>query len=278
MDEISQGPQRDGRPPRTPRWLTAAAIAGVVAVAAVVMVTRGGGGPRGGSSGGSGSGGNGAAAPAASRATTVTTGELGVRMVVPQVLQPTSTGGPRPRTVPGTLLLTCDAVLWGQLPPDWRAGSLRVGPLWLVGGRKLGYAHFGRVAPAGRTRPIRATASRVVEMLVHVDAGATVAIRTAAGAPPDFRFTEAGLDRADMSRAADRGFTLASCPRGARGSGVWTDFYDLGFTVVPGHAVTVEVWTSPSARPVWISFTAPGGMWVGKPRGMWWGAGGISRG
>lgn len=255
MDEISQGPRGDRRRlPKPARWLTAATIAGVVAVAAVLVATRGGGGPHGGSSSGS----NRAAAPAAPTATSLATDELGVRMVVPQVLQPTSAGGPRPRTVPGTLLLTCDAVLWGQLPPDWRAGSLRVGPLWLVGGRRLGYAHFGRAAPAGRPPPVRATASRVVEMLVHVDAGATVAIRAASGAPPGFRFTEAGLGRADMSRAADRGFTLAACPRGARGSGVWTNFYDLGFSVVPGHAATVEVWTSPAARPVWISITAPG--------------------
>jgi hypothetical protein len=183
-------------------------------------------------------------------------------MVVPQVLQATSAGGPRPRTVPGTLLLTCDAVLWGQLPPGWRAGSLRVGPLWLVGGRQLGYAHLRRAAPAGRTRPIRASASRVVEMLVHVDAGAIVAIR-AAGAPAGFRFTEAGLGRAEMPRAADRGFTLASCPRGVRGSGIWTDFYDLGFSAVPGHPAAVEVWTSPAARPVWITLTAPGGKAAG---------------
>ncbi len=178
-------------------------------------------------------------------------------MVVPQVLQATAAPGPLPMAVPGTLLLTCDSVLWGQLQPDWRAGSLRVGPLWLVGARQLGYAHLGHAQPPGGTQPVRAAAGRAIEMLVHVDAGSTVAIR-AAGAPPDFRFTEAGLGP-DISRAGNRGFTLASCPRGADGSGGWTDFYDLGFFVVPGHAASVEVWTSLAARPVWLTFTAPAG-------------------
>lgn len=186
-----------------------------------------------------------------------------MRIVVPQAPPPTSARGSRPRTVPGTLLLTCDAVLWGQLQPDWRAGSLRVGPLWFVAGRQLGYAHLGRAAPAGRTRPIHATAIRV-EMLVHVDGGATAAIRVAAGAPRGFRFTEAGLDSADMPPAADRGFTLASCSRDAGHSPIWTDFFDLGFTAVPGRAVSVEIWTSPSARPVWVTFTVPSG---NKPSG-----------
>lgn len=254
-DEISQGVDRQGRPPRAPRWLAVVAIASVVAVGTVLTVTHGGGSHR-------------AAAPhppltashasrAAAAAGPQPAEEVGPRIVVPQVSQATAASGPRPTAVPGTLLLTCDAVLWGQLPPDWRAGSLRVGALWLVGGRQLGYAHLGRTAGGSRTRPIHAAARRVVEMLVHVDAGATVAIRAAAGAPPGFRFTEAGLDSADMPRAADRGFTLASCPRGAIKSPIWTDFYDLGFSVVPGHAATVEVWTSASARPVSVTFTAP---------------------
>src|SRR5690348_14000281 len=47
--------------------------------------------------------------------------------------------GPPPTAVPGTVLLSCDSANWGQLGPDWRAGSLRAGPLWFVDGRQLGY-------------------------------------------------------------------------------------------------------------------------------------------
>ena len=51
-----------------------------------------------------------------------------------------TTGGGRhvpqiPTAAPGTVLLTCESANWGRLPPNWRALSLRAGPLWFVGDR-----------------------------------------------------------------------------------------------------------------------------------------------
>jgi len=238
--------------------VTAAIVAGLVAVTAVVGLARFGAGHR-------------AAAPpppaTPSRVSRPAAGPsqpsaqpadvFGAQIVVPQDLDPTAAPGPQPTAAPGTFLLTCDAALSGLLDPDWRAASLRVGSLWLVGGRQ--YARVGRAGPADRARrgPGQVTARREVQMLVHVDAGSTVIMRAAAGSSKYFQFTGAGLGSADLARDGDRGFTFVPCPRGVTSAVGWTDFYDLGFSIVPGHAATVEVLTSPSARPVWLTFTAP---------------------
>jgi len=53
-----------------------------------------------------------------------------------------------------------------------------------------------------------------------------------------------------------RGYTFVPCPAADSGGGM-TGFYDLGFSIVPGRTAAAEVWTSPSARPVWLTFSAP---------------------
>jgi hypothetical protein len=52
-----------------------------------------------------------------------------------------------------------------------------------------------------------------------------------------------------------KGFTFAPCPAYERG-GDLTYFYDVGYSLAPGRTASVEVWTSPSARPVWLTFIA----------------------
>ena len=58
--------------------------------------------------------------------------------------------------------------------------------------------------------------------------------------------------------AGDTGFTFVPCPRTSPGpNGRVTDFY-LGFAIDAGRAAPVEVWTSASRQPLWLTFTAPG--------------------
>ena len=109
MDEISQGPERDSRLPAG-RWLAVVAAAGLIAV--ITMLVLSGGGRR-----------HAVSPPGGPTALTAP--------------------GPSPTAVPGTVLLACDSANHGQLGPDWRAGSLRAGPFWFVGGRQLGFVHDG---------------------------------------------------------------------------------------------------------------------------------------
>jgi hypothetical protein len=94
-------------------------------------------------------------------------------------------------------------------------------------------------------------------MLVHVDGGSTVVMRAATGTSPYFEFLNSPATTGDYQGLdGGRGYTLAPCPGAGTGHG-GTGFYDLGFSIVPGHAASVEIWTSPTARPVWVTFTAP---------------------
>src|SRR5215469_5009412 len=54
---------------------------------------------------------------------------------------------PAVRATSGTMLLTCNDANWGQLESNWRAGSVRAGPLWFVAGRIDGYVHHGSYRP-----------------------------------------------------------------------------------------------------------------------------------
>ncbi len=236
-DEISQGPDKGSRLPRPPRWLTAAAVAGLVAVAAALTVTRSGGRDS-------------TAAPATPAATQAPSAPPAPATAAPARL-------PQVTVAAGTVLLTCDSASVGQLRPGWRAGSLQVGTLWFVGGRRLGYVRLGRGgragAPAGPSEP-----SRQVEMLVHVDAGAAVVMRSAAGTWPSFEFLNSPASTGDFQGLdGGRGYTFVPCPAADTAHGGRTDFYDVGFSIAPGHTASVEVWTATDARPVWLTFTAP---------------------
>lgn len=252
------------------RWLTAAAVAGLVAVVAALTVTR---------SWGHGTGGHDASRRDSAAGSTTSAGATAppaspaAQVPPPAPATPvppgSAHGAPRPFVASGTVLLTCDSVSPGRLKPDWRAGSLRVGTLWLVGGRHLGYARLGRPGPAYQGRDGRPASqgagasagygrlSRDVEMRVHVDAGATVVMRAAAGTLGYFEFLNSPASIGDYQGLdGGRGYTFVPCPVANAGSG-GTDFYDVGFSIAPGHTAAVEVWTSTDARPVWLTFTTP---------------------
>jgi hypothetical protein len=168
-------------------------------------------------------------------------------------------GSPAPSTVaaPGTILLTCEGANWGQLPSNWRTGSLRVGPLWFVDGRQFGYVHHdvggGHGVHRGRGKP------RLGVMIIEVADGSTVVMKAAPGTRSYFRLLQ-GFDASQGIKLdrGDTGFTFASCPRGSQGlNGPVTDFY-LGFQIASGSSAQVNVWTAPSARPIRVIFTCPG--------------------
>lgn len=165
--------------------------------------------------------------------------------------------GPSPSAAPGTVLLSCDSANEGQLGPDWRAGSLRVGPVWFVDGRQLGYVHNGGWQGADRAMD-RHGKSGFVVMIVEVTSGSTVVMKPAAAAQSYFRFVDGfGPGAGYQLPAGDTGFTFAACPRGTpRPNGQVTDFY-LGFSIENRRAAPVVVRSSAAPRPIRVIFTCP---------------------
>jgi hypothetical protein len=233
VDEISQGSERDPRLSlKRRRMLAAAAIAGLVAVAAPVALTRGGV--------------HGRAAPRASD----TTSSRHIAAPRPRNVSAASsqTVSEQPWVVGQDKTFTCRSATLGQLGPDWRAGSLHVGRLWLVAGRQLGYVHpDGWMLPAG-TAAGQGSPVRTVQMLVRVDPGSVVMMYLAPGTGPYFRF----LDGAGQPLGGSS-IVFQSCPDSTRSA----DVYRLGFSIAAGHTASVEVWTVPSDQPSWLTFSAP---------------------
>ena len=220
MDEISQGPRRDFRLP-SGRWLAVLAVTGLVA--AVIALNLTGGGHR-------------VASPSG---------------------RSTALAAPSPSAVPGTVLLTCDSANPGQLGPNWRATSLRAGPVWFVDGRQLGYVHDDGWQAATPAVPVHGRFQFVV-MIVEVATGSTAVIQPAAAARSYFRFVDGFSSGGfDLLPAGDTGFTIAACPRGTPGvNGAVTDFY-LGFSIQPGRAAPVDVRSRAIPRPIRVFFTCP---------------------
>jgi hypothetical protein len=243
VDEIGQEPRHDLRLPTGPRrWLTGVGVILLVAAVAAYGVGRLGGRHGAGAAG----------APSATASSPVAP-LAGPALVN---LQPRQA----PAAAAGTVLLTCGSVVFSNYP-GWQAGSLRLGPLWLVGGRSLGFVRVGRAtsaasAPSGQLPTAKAVVSVVVEMLVHVDPGATVVMRAAAGAWPAFGFLNSPAGTGSFQELdGGLGYTFIPCP--AADTGYGTGFYQVGFSISPGQRASVEVWTSPLARPVWLTFAAP---------------------
>src|SRR5258707_15312662 len=117
LDEINIGPKKDFRLP-SPRWIIVAAATGLVALTATLIAASGG------------------------------------SRHVPRPRGPSTVAAaptPSPTAAPGTFLLTCDSATWGQLESNWRAQSVRAGPLWFVGARQSGYVHYSSSRGSRRT-------------------------------------------------------------------------------------------------------------------------------
>lgn len=183
----------------------------------------------------------------------------GGHRAVPPAGRPTALAAPAPSpsAVPGTILLSCDAANPGQLGPDWRAASLRAGPVWFVDGRQLGYVHEDGWQAAAPAVPVHRRFQFVV-MIVEVTTGSTAIIKPEATAGRYFHFVDGYMEAGyDQLPAGDTGFTLAACPPGTPGfNGAVTDFY-LGFSIQPGQAAPVEVWSPAMPRPIRLIFTCP---------------------
>src|SRR5690349_24507232 len=66
-------------------------------------------------------------------ATLIVTGVSGRTTRPPGASVAAAAPTPSPTAAPGSMLLTCEFANWGELVRSWRAGSLKVGPLWLYG-------------------------------------------------------------------------------------------------------------------------------------------------
>lgn len=247
MDEISYGPKRNLRLPTPPgppgRWKAVAVAVAVVMATGVFAAHRLGGQ-------------HARTAPAVSAAA-ATLGLTG-----PPLLP---APGPPPyplAAAPGTSLIGCDSAISELLAPHWRARSLRVGPLWFVAARQLGYVRLGLARGPGRTPARRTPAGltaphRDVQVLVHVDAGPVVVLRAAAETWPYFKFLDARAD-GDARRfppPAVRGFTFVPCQRTGTAPADTVGFYQFDFSIAPGYSAAVEVVTS-AGRHTWLTFTA----------------------
>jgi hypothetical protein len=224
LDEISQGPKRDFQPPSA-RWLVLVAAAGVVAAITAVVVLGGG------------------------------------RHValLPKGVASRAVAARSSTAAPGTVVfLACDPAAQSPLRGNWRAGSLRVGPLWFVGARQQGYVQGGGWQGAGS--PARRSGKlRLGEMIVAVMPGSMVVMKPAAAARAYFRFVDGfGPGVGYRLPTGDTGFTFAGCPGGTGGSDGQVSDFDLGFSMEAGRAAAVEVWPSPRSRPIRVIFTCPG--------------------
>jgi hypothetical protein len=162
---------------------------------------------------------------------------------------------PSPTAAPGTILLTCEFANWGELVRSWRAGSLKVGPLWLYGGRRFAYLARRGVADA-RLATLSPGKRLSVVMIVEIADGSTVVMKAADKARSYFRFVDGfnGPAGNPLPRG-DTGYTLSSCPKGDKGpNGAFTDFY-LGFFIKAGRSALVDVRTSPTSHPTRLIFT-----------------------
>lgn len=234
MDEISQGSERDPRlSPRLRRMVTATAVAGLVAVAAPLALTRGGA--------------HGSAAPRASDTASSRRIALPRPQNVPAASPQTVTVSSQPWVVGQDKTFSCRSATRGQLAPDWRAGSLHAGQLWLVAGSQLGYVHPDGWTLPGGTAAGQPGSARTVQMQVRVAPGSVVMMYLAPGTGPYFRFLNG------KGQPLGDSIVFESCP----GSTARADVYRLGFSIAAGHTASVEVWTVPSAQPSWLTFSAP---------------------
>jgi hypothetical protein len=165
------------------------------------------------------------------------------------------------------VLLTCGAAAEGSLGSHWRAGSVRAGPLWFIGGRQLGYVRYGRPQGAGRAIQGHGRLHLIV-MIVEVKFGSTVVLKPTPEARAYFQFVDGFRPGGGNELpTGDTGFTLVSCPRGYAGpSGQVTDFY-LGFSIQAGRSAPVQVWPSALSGPTWVTFSCPASSCEGERQG-----------
>jgi hypothetical protein len=246
VDEISYGPKRNLRLPTPPGppwlWKAAAAVAALTVAAAVFAAPRFSGQHH-----------------SASSRESAAMATVGLADPPPEAVP-----GPPPYPefpAPGTVLLACDPPVTVRLEPRWRAGSLRAGPVWFVAARQLGYVRLGRAPGAGRTPPEHSAPVRDVnvEVLVHVDAGPSVALRAAPEALPYFKFLDSPGDVPPRGFPVPvaPGFTFMPCPRTRTDPPDLNGFYQFDFSITPGYSAAVEILT-PAAHPIWLTFTAGG--------------------
>ena len=223
MDEISFGPKHDFRLP-SGRWLAATAAVALIAATVTLAISTSG------------------------------------RRVHRPDGHPVVAAAPTrsPAAAPGTLLLTCGSANWGGLGKGWRAGSLRAGPVWLVGGRQ--FAHLASHGAEG-TRPGTNGSQRLsgAVMIVEVSDGSTVVMKATNKTWQYFHFVDGfnGPSGNPLPKG-DTGFTFRSCPKGSSGpNGSVTDFY-VGFSIAGRRAAPVEIRSSASSRPIRLIFASPG--------------------
>lgn len=256
-DEISQGSDDDARlppmlRPRHGRWrvmLTLAALAGAAVAGAVVLASQDG-------------------RPASPARPSAPPSALNALVPGPSysasvtIIQASASAVPAPLTTvmpaPGTMLVSCPASQYMQRSSDWRQQSLQVGPVVFLDSKLTGYVHLGRPADAGADLPGQSPLTAATPINVEVGPSETVVLKPAAGTSGYFRFADGfNFNGPVPLPPGDTGFTLVGCPPGASGQDDGMTTYSLAYSITPDRNVPVEIWTSPSAKPVWLTITIP---------------------
>jgi hypothetical protein len=152
-----------------------------------------------------------------------------------------------------------------ELNAGWQEHSVRVGGLWFVDAKGTGIVRLGR--PTGPGRPKRGPQIVYASLFLQYSGDTTTVLKPAPGAAANFTFNLGGGYIGDGVETGiealppgETGFTFARCPAETPSPGGQVATFSVAFSIVPGTSVPVEVLTSPSAQPTWLTFTAPPGI------------------
>lgn len=174
-----------------------------------------------------------------------------VPATAPAKTQATAPGtGPASGAAPGTVLRDCGSENYSDLSgSNWRAQSVRAGPLWFYEARQKGNWPASRQLSHGQIQ--------AVGVPVVVQAGAKVVVRVAAAAQSRFRFLSGfnGTNRYSLTDGKP-GVTFIGCPASDLGplTIFWVGYLNDGLSCVP-----FEVQTPASKQPVDIALSTGGG-------------------
>jgi hypothetical protein len=129
-----------------------------------------------------------------------------------------------------------------------------------VDSKQTGYVISGRHKSPAYVAADGDSLSTNAVMILQVASRSAVVLKPAPGTQTYIQFASGFTDGGiRWLPAGDTGFTFAPCPADAPGPGRTVATFYLAFSIQVDRTVPVEVLTSPSARPVWLTFMAPAG-------------------
>ncbi len=177
----------------------------------------------------------------------------------PPVSVPSAGPAGTPTAAPGTVLRDCQSNNNGTLGSNWKAQSVRAGPVWFIYARPNGSR-----PPNQRLAVGKLTASA---MVIAVSNGRRAVVTTAPAAGGRFRFLanfNSDGNPYTLTEGAP-GLTLVGCPAGPAGADIpqgyapgLTMFWEGYVTDLRG-CIPLQVRTSPASQPIQVTVAAADG-------------------